>query len=59
MTVESIYAIAIATLNDCFKNLGPVYQQLRWKTKTNRALHARFFPLFEKVTLELLRIWIG
>ena len=34
MTVESNYAIAIATLSDWFKNLTPVYQPMRRKTKT-------------------------
>ena len=51
MTVESLnYAIAIATFSDWFKNLAPVHQPMRRKTKTNRDLHARFFPRFEKVT---------
>ena len=40
MTVESNYAIAIATLCDWFKNLALVYQAMRRKTKTNRDLHA-------------------
>ena len=42
MTVERNYAIAIATLSDWFKNLAPVYQPVKKKTKTNRDLHARF-----------------
>ena len=48
--VESNYAIAIATLSDWFKNLAPLYQPMRRITKTNRDLHARFSPRFEKVT---------
>ena len=36
MTVESNYEIAIAALSDWFKNLAPVYQPMRWKTKTTR-----------------------
>ena len=41
MTVESNYAIAIATRSDWFKNLAPVYQPMTQpKTKTNRNLHA-------------------
>ena len=35
MTFESNYAIAIATLSDWFKNLAPVYQPVRRKTKAN------------------------
>ena len=50
MTVESNYAIAISTLCDWFKNLVPVCQPMNRKTKTNRDLHARFFPRFEQVT---------
>ena len=42
MTVESNYAIAIATLSDWFKNLARVYQPM----KTNRV---RFFPSFEQI----------
>ena len=75
MTVESNYAIAISTLGDWLKNLAPVYQPMRRKTKTNRDLHARFFPRFEQVNRDLharffprieqvtrtslLRFWIG
>ena len=50
MTVESSYAIAIATLSDWLKDLASVFQPMRSKTKTNRTLHARFFPRFEQVT---------
>ena len=50
MTDECNYAIAIATLGDWFKNLVPVCQPMRRNTKTNRHLHARFFPRFEQVT---------
>ena len=35
MTVESNYAIAIATLSDWVKRLAPVIQPMRSKTKTN------------------------
>ena len=35
MTVKSNYAIAIAMLGDWFKNLGPLYQPMRMKTKTD------------------------
>ena len=50
MTFDSNCAIAIATLCDWFKNLAPVYQPMRRKTKRNRDLHARFFSHFEQVT---------
>ena len=50
MTVESNFTIAIATPSDWLKNLAPVFQPMRGKTKTNRALGARFFPPFEQVT---------
>ena len=49
MTVKSNYTIATATLSDWSKNLAPVYQPMRRKTKTNRYLHTRFFPRFEKL----------
>ena len=48
MTAESNYAIAIATLSNWFKKFSPVYQPMRRKTKTNRDLHVRFFPRFER-----------
>ena len=50
MTVESSYAIAIATLSDWLKDLAPEFRPMRSKTKTNRTLHARLFPSFEQVT---------
>ena len=50
MTVESNYAIVIATLGDWFKNLAPVYQPLRGKP---------IFPALLATCMELLRIWIG
>ena len=50
MTLESNYAIAIATLGHWLKNLVLVYEPMRNKTKTNRTLHARFFARFEQVT---------
>ena len=40
MTVESNYVIAVATLNDWLKRLAPVFQPMRSKTKTNRAMYA-------------------
>ena len=40
MTVESNYVIAIATLSDWLKRLAPVFQPMRIKTKTNRAMYA-------------------
>ena len=48
MTVESSYSIPIATLNDLLKDLAPVFQPMRSKTKT--PLYVRFFPRFEEVT---------
>ena len=47
MTPESNYVIVIATLSDWFKNLTPVHEPIKRKTKTNRDLHARFFPRFK------------
>ena len=44
MTVESNYAIAIATLSDWLKRLAPVFQPMKSKTKTSRTTYARFFP---------------
>ena len=43
MTVESNYAIAIATLSDWLKNIAPIFQSMRSKTKIkiNRSLEAR------------------
>ena len=49
MTVESNYAITIATLNDWFKSLAPVFQLIRSKTKTNWTLCTPFFPGFSKL----------
>ena len=57
--VESNYAIAIATLGDWFRKVLPVYQPMRRKTKTNRDLHAQFFPALWASYMELLRVWIG
>ena len=52
MTVESNYAILIATLSGSLKNLTPVFQSVRGKTKTNRTLTlcAQFFPHFAQVS---------
>ena len=49
MTVESNHGIAISTLSDWFKNLAPVYQPVRRKTKSTKA-HAIFLALNEQVT---------
>ena len=38
MTVESNYAIKIATLSDWFKNLAPVYQPMRKKIQNQSRL---------------------
>ena len=40
MTVENNYVIAIAMLNDWLERLAPVFQPMRSKTKTNRAMYA-------------------
>ena len=58
MTVESNYAVAIATLSDWLKRLAPVFQPIRNKTKSSRTLYAIFFPRFEQVTGNWLRILI-
>ena len=54
MTVERNYAIvnaiAHAMLSDWLKNIASVFQPMRSKTKINRPLYARFFPLFEQAT---------
>ena len=38
MTVESNYAIAISSLSDWFRNLAPVYQPMKRKTKDQSQL---------------------
>ena len=43
MTVECNYVIAIATPSDWLKRLGPVFQPMRIKTKTNRTMYALLF----------------
>ena len=40
MTVESNDAIEIATLSNWPKNLAPLFQPVRSKTKTNRTMYA-------------------
>ena len=40
MTVESNYVIAIATLSDWLKRLAPIFQRMRFKTKTSRTMYA-------------------
>mgnify|MGYP006973392626 CR=1 FL=1 len=40
MSVESYYVIAIATLSDWLKRLALVFQPMRSKTKTIRAMYA-------------------
>ena len=39
MTVGSNYVTAIATLSDWLKRRVPVFQPMRSKTKTNRAMY--------------------
>ena len=46
------YTIAISTLSDWFKDLAPVYQPMRRKTKTNRELHT---PLLLGIRIGSLR----
>ena len=46
MTVERNYVIAIATLSDWLKNLAPVFQPMRSKTKTNRTIAVVPLDLF-------------
>ena len=50
MTVKSNYVIAIATLCDWLKNLAPVFQPMRSKTKskTNCTFYAPPFSRFER-----------
>ena len=52
ITVERNYAIAIAKPSYWLKNLAPVFQPLRSKTRTkaNRTMSTRFFPSCEQVT---------
>ena len=50
MAVESNGAIALVSLSDWLKNLAPVFQPVRRKTKANRTLFARFPPRFEQVS---------
>ena len=40
MNVESNHVIAIATLSDWLKGVAPVFQPMRRKTKTKRAMYA-------------------
>ena len=49
MTIESNYVSVIASLTAWLKNLSPVSQPIRRKTKNNHILNARFFPRFEQV----------
>ena len=60
MTVESSYPSAIATLSDWPKNLAPVFQPMRSKTKTKTkcALYARLCLRFEQVTSNCLEFWL-
>ena len=58
LTVESDYTIAIATLSDWFKNLQPVFQPIRSKTKLS--IRAVFKLLSKVITwLRLLHLVIG
>ena len=45
-----IIRLQLLWLSDWFKNLAPVYEPLKVKTKTNQDLHARFLLCFEQVT---------
>ena len=56
MTVETNYAIAIATLSDRLKNLAPVFQPMRSKPI---APSGRDFPALWASYRQLLRILIG
>ena len=49
MTIESNYVSVIASLTAWLKNLSPVSQPIRRKTKNNHILNARIFPRFEQV----------
>ena len=49
MTVESNYSIAIAAHIDWFKNLSPLYQPVKRKTKTNLHLHTDFSRALRKL----------
>ena len=40
MSVDRNYVIAIDTLSDWLKRLAPVFQPMRSKAKTNRAMYA-------------------
>lgn len=57
MNVEGDYAIAFATHIDWLKNLAPVLQPRRSKSKANRKSYARFFPRFEQVIGNILEFW--
>ena len=48
MTVESNYAMAVATLCDWLKNLAPVFQPMR--SKTNCTFYALLLPRSEPGT---------
>ena len=51
MTVESNYAIAVATLSDWFNSLAPVYQPMRRKIDQDHSRLARAnFPAIGIVT---------
>ena len=50
MAVEGNYAIAIAKLRYWPRNVAPVFQPRRSKTKTNHILYAQTFPRFEQLT---------
>ena len=59
MTVESNYAIEIATRSDWLERLAPVFQPTRSKTKSNLTLYARFFSRFELVQVIAGEFLIG
>ena len=58
MTVESNYVIAIATLSDWLQRLAPVFQPIKSKTKTNRAMYVCdwFIALFAPVVIGLVLV---
>ena len=52
MTVKRNYAIAIATLDDWFKYVAPVYQPMRRKTKIS-AIFPRALPKLHGIATNL------
>jgi len=58
MTVVSNYTIAIATLSDWLKNISPIFQPMRSRSKTNRTWYARFFRRFDQITGSCYAFWL-